>query len=336
MSSKNKDWYTGNIKESYGQAAVLLGITKQSIPRFHRIEDTLIELLGIDPTHIRFQGTLESALDLKGLEFSDSELVNNRVRQRLPDFSSDKSECISFQRLKDPARFQQKLETTKRDTYDTFGMQKFVDPDVIIQLQELDRPKHPLRKALAEKGITVKIDNHYAAAKPHGYRAVHINCIRDAKKNRDGSMEMQFLTKRSLKNYIGTRNVYEAYRALKETIELEKGENQNNWDDDDRFLVYSLRKYIKAWNEADAYDDGLMYLNNEDKVKPEYGNADEARQAMETLRPVALDVSRLFYSYEKDPVALLGHKFYMVNSLRERYALDEPYNHPNRDYVGLD
>ena len=314
-----KAWHTGLLQKEWGHSAVRLGHVKQLQGDYKKILTALSEKLGLDPEQYHYDGTLEDALGLKAMDFSNRDLVETRIAQALPDISKD-NQCIIFQRSKDIASLARK-EKEGRHTNDAYGMQVWVaNPDIIRELETLENPQDELIRKWSKKGITLEIDDRYSLPKPHGNRAVNLDFNCPGNKGWTEGLEIQFMPINIMQPYLITRNVYKAYTAIKDAIEQEKGKNQNNWDMEHRDLLYPLRDYIKAVYEEATYQDDLMDLVNTGHAKAEYESEKEAAHAARLLRPIAMEITNAFYGMKEDAKEVLRFKSDILDDMKTRYG----------------
>jgi len=296
---------------------------------FQKILDDLNEYLGIRTEH-KYKGQpLENVLRLKDRKSIDVELLCGKIYKHLPLLDRGNPDCIIFTRLKKRERLIEKEDIKDRDTHDIHGIQEWTsDAEIMRKVEQLESPQHPLRKKWEKEGIKIKIDNHWADPKPHGYRAFHLNFSCKGPKDKAWSedQEVQISDISMMYPYMMSRESYKVMRALEKHVKVDKGENQNLWSDQERVLIYPLRDYINALYEAETHALGLMDMVNYTAThKPASRNEKEAREKAEELKPLVETIINTYnYSYKDDIPALINDSDKILGNYHEFF--EKEYN----------
>ena len=206
-----------SASRNFKVAATRVGHAKQLKGTYAKVENDLVEYLGLNPEHMSIDGSLEHFLGLEDNKTASVEEIETKIHSLLPHIAKGYADCISCGRLKDVRRLAAKLETEDRDTHDVWGTQYWLaDPNLMDKLVKLESPQHPLRKKWAEKGFDVTFDNHCSEPKSHGYRAFHINITCPGNNAWKEDAEFQFFPSTMMLPYFSTRGAYEAYRNIEE------------------------------------------------------------------------------------------------------------------------
>tara|TARA_B100001989_G_C24546345_1_gene471055 strand:- start:410 stop:1432 length:1023 start_codon:yes stop_codon:yes gene_type:complete len=319
-----------SASRNFKVAATRVGHAKQLKGTYAKVENDLVEYLGLNPEHMSIDGSLEHFLGLEDNKTASVEEIETKIHSLLPHIAKGYADCISCGRLKDVRRLAAKLETEDRDTHDVWGTQYWLaDPNLMDKLVKLESPQHPLRKKWAEKGFDVTFDNHCSEPKSHGYRAFHINITCPGNNAWKEDAEFQFFPSTMMLPYFSTRGAYEAYRNIEEYVIHNKGKNEQNWDDKERFLVHTLRDSINAQFEEGAHKAKIMdMVNSYHKNQPIYNNAEDANLKAEELRPTVELIVNTMLSYENE-VRLVLRDFNALFSenelaLEQIEELDQP------------
>ncbi|MCB1782695.1 MAG: hypothetical protein KDI13_01750 [Alphaproteobacteria bacterium] len=291
--------FRNQVAELFKIAARALEDTRQFKPYLDRIYEDVIGALRLNASHDRREGTLEEALSLKNGDSRDPELVSRRIAALLPYLCEGYADCLSFSRMKDVDRLADKKKTQDRDTYDIYGIQLWLsDANLMKAVEAWESPKHPLRKVWEKKGITVKIDNFIVEPKRHGYRAIHLNFTSPGSKGKSANLEIQIHPAAMMHTYLATRIPYKIFRSLKESLEIEKGKLESNWNEHEKNVVHTLREYINALYEAETHKAGLIdRIATDHSNGPRYQNEKEAREAAEKLAPTVDGIIKLYNAY---------------------------------------
>lgn len=296
--------------EHFGHAGRRVGHAQQLKGDFIQIKSAIADYLGLSPDHTSIQEPLEDHLGLNDGRTYKHAQIEDKIASGLPPLGPGYADFISFERLKDPKRLREKLNTGDRDTHDTYGIQLWIaNPKLMRLVEKLQSPQAALSKGWREKGINVEIDNHFADPKAHGYRAIHLNFICPGNNGWREDLELQIIPAQMMNTYLSTRPAYTAMRALEEYVKSTKGKNQNLWSDNERALIYPLRDYINALYEADTHECGLMNMvNYEATHRPASRNADEARANAEELEPIVEIITTSYRNvYLGNPRDMINH-----------------------------